>query len=194
MKRTTLILLVLTLLSYSNLSAQEIGDSTKIPFKLPAQQEVKKLKTAIIYTSKGELYVELFPEEAPWHVANFKFLADEGFYRNLKFYRLRKGQYIQGGAPKNNPNASLGYSLPPEFNQHKYQLGALVMTRNPDVINPERRSNSTQFRIVLERNNRLDGKYSVFGNVIGDLEVLKSLVKGDTIEEVKVFVRETPNS
>jgi hypothetical protein len=55
------------------------------PFNMPPKGEVLKIRSAIVETSKGKLFIELFPEEAPWHVTNFKYLADKNFYGNLTF-------------------------------------------------------------------------------------------------------------
>ena len=86
------------------------------PFILPKQSELNKLRSAVISTNKGELRLELYPEDAPWHVANFKYLADKGFYRNLPFHLYYPGYIIQGGAPSaKNLNSGPGYSLSAEF-------------------------------------------------------------------------------
>jgi peptidyl-prolyl cis-trans isomerase B (cyclophilin B) len=159
------------------------------PFQLPSQKVLSTLKSAVIYTNKGELYFELFPEDAPWHVANFKYLADKGWYRNTKFHIFSPNYIIQGGAPNNNPEGGPGYSLPPEFNVHKNINGSLGMARMPSFMNPGRRSHGSQFHILMMENPRMDGNYTVFGQLTKGTMVLSNLQRGDIIHDIKVFVR-----
>ena len=161
------------------------------PFSLPARADLFKIRSAIISTSRGNLAFELFPEEAPWHVANFKYLADTHFYRGLRFHLFYPNYIIQGGAPRGRPNEGPGYTLPPEFNTHKHEFGALGMARAYDFLNPGRRSNGSQFYIVLGDASNMDGSYTVFGRLVSGDAVLKSLKNGDTILDVKVFVAQT---
>lgn len=158
------------------------------PFTLPKAAELSRLRSAQIRTSKGDIFVELYPEDAPWHVANFKYRADRGFYRQTAFHLFFPGYIIQGGeAP-----ASLKvppYSLPPEFNSRRHIQGALGMARKQDVINPERRSDGEQFHLLLADAPHMDGKYTVFGRVTKGLAVMERLAKGDVIRDVEVFVR-----
>lgn len=157
------------------------------PFLLPPLTEVRKLRSALIQTSKGELVFRLFPESAPWHVANFKYLADKGFYRGLTFTGYYKNYLIQGGKPS-AARSGPGWSLPPEFNRHLHQRGALGMARVRDEANPERRSNGSQFHILLADAPHMDQNYTVFGQLVGGWEVLDNLRAGDIIDSVQVFV------
>jgi hypothetical protein len=77
--------------------------SQEPPFDLPPKGEVLKIRSAILETSKGKVYLELFPEEAPWHVANFKYLADKGFYKNLTFLFAHPDYLIPGGVQLPTP-------------------------------------------------------------------------------------------
>ncbi|MBX7143751.1 MAG: peptidylprolyl isomerase [Oligoflexia bacterium] len=167
--------------------SQVIAESDP-PFNLPPKQELQKLQSAIIYTGKGEIYFELYPQDAPWHVANFKYLADKGFYRNRRFHLYYPGYVIQGGSPDGKPSGGPGYSLPAEFNKHPHELGTLGMARQPDYINPERRSNGSQFHILLSDAPHMDGAYTVFGKVVKGLNVLQKLRKDDLIQDIKVYI------
>jgi cyclophilin family peptidyl-prolyl cis-trans isomerase len=167
------------------------------PFELPQRAELLKIRSAILETSSGKIFLELFPEEAPWHVANFKYLADKGFYNGLFFHLYQPGYMIQGGDPRGNGFGGPGYSLPPEFSNRHHSFGTLGMARTPDVydkkgrpINPERRSSGSQFYLILEDAPHLDGKYTIFGKVVGGMKVLSSLRKGDKIKKLTVFIRE----
>ena len=167
------------------------------PFNLPPKQEVLKIRSAIVETSKGKLFIELFPEEAPWHVTNFKYLADKGFYRNLSFHFAQRDYLIQGGDPLKNGKGGPGYDLPAEFSSRNHIPGTLGMARKPDVdertgkrANPERRSNGSQFHILLTDAPHMDGQYTVFGKVVGGFDTLKEIRAGDRIMKVTVFIRE----
>jgi cyclophilin family peptidyl-prolyl cis-trans isomerase len=161
----------------------------RVPFSLPDKNSVNRLRSAIIRTTRGDLTFELFPEQAPFHVANFKFLADQGFYRN-KIFHLRIQDYIvQGGVPPGRPNYTPRYSLPPEFHNSRHIRGSLGMARIPDDINPERRSHACQFHILLRESPQMDGNYTVFGQLVAGEEILDSLLEGDEILDVQVFVR-----
>jgi cyclophilin family peptidyl-prolyl cis-trans isomerase len=170
---------------------------TDPPFQLPERSEVLKIRSAIVETSKGSLYFELFPEEAPWHVANFKYLADKGFYNGLTFHLLESGYLIQGGDPLATGFGGPGYSLPAEFSSRAHRFGTLGMARKPDgynskkqLINPERRSSGSQFHILLDDATHMDGKYTIFGKLVGGEAVLQQLRRGDKITKIAVFIRQ----
>ena len=159
------------------------------PFELPPPSELAKLQSAIIYTSRGQLRFQLFPQEAPWHVANLKFLADKGYYRNKIFHIHHPGYIIQGGAPSTGIDPGPGWDLQAEFGDRKHRFGTLGMARLPNSSNPERRSHGGQFHIILDDSPQLDRDYTIVGELIGGSDVLKSLERGDTIVDLRVFVR-----
>jgi len=185
------IAVVLNLLAQTHVSAQEP------PFALPPRPEVLKIRSAILETSKGKVFIELFPEEAPWHVANFKYLADKGFYKGLSFHFSQPGYLIQGGDPKGTGRGGPGYTLPAEFSARSHIEGTIGMARVPDKspssgksTNPQRRSNGSQFHIVLAEAPHMDGHYTVFGKVVGGFDTIRELRKGDEITGLTVFIRE----
>lgn len=168
------------------------------PFDLPPRAELVRLKSAVLQTSKGTLFIELYPEDAPWHVANFKYLADKDFYRGISFHERIPGYIIQGGDPKGTGLGGPSYKLPAEFSQRKHVFGTIGMLRKPDIfgsdgrpVNPGRVSSGSQFYIALEDAAQLDGRYTIFGKVVGGLDVLKRLRVGDRIEKLEVFVRDS---
>ena len=87
------------------------------------------MKKAIIETEKGDIVLELFPNEAPGTVANFEKLANEGFYDGLTFHRVIPNFVIQGGCPIGNGTGGPGYTIKceTEGNPHKHGTGALSM-------------------------------------------------------------------
>jgi cyclophilin family peptidyl-prolyl cis-trans isomerase len=154
------------------------------PFQLPSTAEVTKIKSAHIKTTKGILYFELFPETAPIHVANFKFLADQGFYRGTSFKGYFNNYIIQA-----KPTAKKQYSLPPEFSAKVHKRGTLGMARWEDALNPERRSSPTEFHILLRDGKHMDNNYTIFGTLIKGWETLDRLETGDSILDVIVYIR-----
>ena len=190
-------LTALLLLEYVHPTALTAHAETEPPYELPSRPEILKIRSAVLETSQGNLYFELLPEEAPWHVANFKYLADKGFYNGLRFHLYMPGYLIQGGDPKGNGSGGPGYVLPAEFSERNHRLGTLGMARVPDgyskkkrSLNPQRSSNGSQFHILLGDAPHMDGRYTVFGKLSAGHEVLTKLRKGDSISKLTVYIRE----
>jgi cyclophilin family peptidyl-prolyl cis-trans isomerase len=153
-----------------------------IPFQVPPRSEILKIRSAIIKTNKGSLYFELFPEIAPLHVTNFKYLADKGFFIGATF---KDFEYILQA----KPTQRLKYSLPPEFSKRPHTRGTLGMARWEDELNPERRSSATQFHILKHDGKHMDTRYTIFGTLIKGWKVLDSLRSEDSVTEVIVYIR-----
>lgn len=178
--------LICILLKFVTVSyAEEFKDP---PFILPKQSELNKLRSALITTNRGKIKVELYPEDAPWHVANFKYLADKKFYQGLKFHLYQPDYIIQGGDPLGTGKGGPGYSLPAEFSKHHHAAGTLGMARLENAFNPERRSHGSQFHILMRDSTRMDSEFTIFGKVKEGMKVVKKLRLGDTIQDVVVFV------
>ena len=158
--------------------------SADLPYELPSQKEILKIRSAIIKTEKGDIFLRLFPKEAPIHTANFKYLADKGFYNNIRVHIFLENYLVHLAS---GPN----YSIPPEFNDLKHTRGRLSMVRKPDHLDLEhsRNSHGSQFRIILEDSFHMDGLYVVFAEIIKGFEVARNLRKGDLIEKIEVFVK-----
>jgi cyclophilin family peptidyl-prolyl cis-trans isomerase len=118
-------------------------------------------------TSEGDIVLELFDEDAPKTVSNFKQLASQGFYDGLIFHRVIPDFMIQGGCPQGTGTGGPGYTFEDEINQHKIVKGALAMANaGPDT-------NGSQFFIVTtEEAPWLDGKHTVFGEVRDGMDVV----------------------
>lgn len=152
-----------------------------------AAVDAGKKYIAVIRTSKGEIECELFPKDAPLSVTNFKYLADNGFYKGLAFHRVVPGFVIQGGDPTGTGAGGPGYTMPAEINPaHKHVKGALAWARTGDEVNPERRSSGSQFYITLAPTPFLDNGYTVFGQTVKGLDVVDKIQAGDKIESVEV--------
>jgi cyclophilin family peptidyl-prolyl cis-trans isomerase len=123
-------------------------------------------------TNQGTIEIELFDDDAPKTVENFKKLANDGFYNGVIFHRVIPDFMIQGGDPTGTGTGGPGYQFEDEFNDHKVVRGALAMA------NAGPNTNGSQFFIVTaEATPWLDGKHTVFGEVTSGMDVV------DTIEQ-----------
>jgi peptidyl-prolyl cis-trans isomerase B (cyclophilin B) len=121
------------------------------------------MSPAILHTTAGAISVELFDDDAPKTVANFRKLAEDGFYDGLVFHRVIPDFMIQGGCPEGTGRGGPGYTFEDEINDHKVARGALAMA------NAGPNTNGSQFFIVTtEAAPWLDGKHTVFGEVTAD--------------------------
>ena len=128
------------------------------------------MSTATMKTSEGDIVLELFDEDAPKTVSNFKKLASDGFYDGLVFHRVIDDFMIQGGCPQGTGTGGPGYTFEDEINDHKVVRGALAMA------NAGPNTNGSQFFIVtLEATPWLDGKHTVFGQVTDGMDVVDKL-------------------
>lgn len=135
--------------------------------------DTSKQYTAIIETEKGNMVLELFAKDVPVTVNNFVFLAREGFYDGSTFHRVLPGFMAQGGDPTGTGMGTAGYHFDDEFTGHKHEAGALSMA------NSGANTNSAQFFITFTPQPGLDGKHTVFGQLIEGMDVLESLTPRD---------------
>ena len=133
------------------------------------------MSQATIHTNHGAIEVELFDEDAPKTVENFRKLASDGFYDGVIFHRIIKDFMIQGGDPNGTGTGGPGYTFEDEFNQHKVVRGALAMA------NAGPNTNGSQFFIVTtDAAPWLDGKHTVFGRVVDGMDVVDRIEGTDT--------------
>ena len=127
------------------------------------------MASATMQTSEGPITFELFEEDAPKTVENFRKLAGEGFYDGLTFHRVINFM-IQGGCPQGTGTGGPGYTFEDEINPHKVVRGALAMA------NAGPNTNGSQFFIVTaDACPWLDGKHTVFGQVSEGMDVVDRL-------------------
>ena len=130
---------------------------------------------AVINTSAGAVTVELFEDDAPQTVANFRKLSEDGFYDGLIFHRVIPGFMIQGGCPEGTGTGGPGYTFEDEINDHKVVRGALAMA------NAGPNTNGSQFFIVTaEAAPWLDGKHTVFGQVTDGMDAVDAIESAPT--------------
>ncbi len=137
---------------------------------------------ATIKTSKGDIKLKLFPNEAPLTVLNFVNLSKRGFYDNLTFHRVIPGFMIQGGCPLGTGTGDPGYRFKDEFSPELKHGKPGVLS----MANAGPNTNGSQFFITHVPTPHLDNRHSVFGEVAGqkDQDVVDSIVRGDRIETI----------
>jgi cyclophilin family peptidyl-prolyl cis-trans isomerase len=155
-------------------------------------KDAKESNTVLMETSMGDITVELFENDAPQHVANFKKLVKSGFYNGTTFHRVIPNFMIQGGDPNSKDNdrsndgvGGPGYTIPAEI-KAKHEKGSLAAARMGDQVNPKRESSGSQFYIVTGEASHLDGQYTVFGKITKGLDVALK------IQNVKKDERDNP--
>ncbi len=128
------------------------------------------MSTAILQTNHGAIELELYDEDAPKTVENFKKLARAGFYDGVIFHRVIPDFMIQGGDPTGTGSGGPGYQFEDEFNDHKIERGALAMA------NAGPNTNGSQFFVVTtQAASWLDGKHTVFGKVTSGMDVADAI-------------------
>jgi peptidyl-prolyl cis-trans isomerase B (cyclophilin B) len=139
------------------------------------------MSQATMHTNHGPIQIELFDDDAPKTVENFRKLAGDGFYDGVIFHRVIKDFMIQGGDPTGTGTGGPGYTFEDEFNQHRIVRGALAMA------NAGPNTNGSQFFIVTtDAAPWLDGKHTVFGQVVSGMETV------DAIEGLPTGARDRP--
>lgn len=176
------LLAVLTLLTAVWSNAQEVAP----------QPGETILRLAI--ESRGIVSIQLFTKEAPRTTARIIQLVDQKFYDGQRFFRVMKSPkpfLVQAGDPSTkDPNADLnkagaggsGVTIPYEESGRPNVLGAVGLAAKPD----DKNSGDSQFYILLGPSRFLDGQHTVFGQVVGGLEVLKRIEKGDRITSATI--------
>jgi cyclophilin family peptidyl-prolyl cis-trans isomerase len=139
------------------------------------------MSQATMHTNHGPIELELFDDDAPKTVENFRKLAGEGFYDGVIFHRIIKDFMIQGGDPTGTGTGGPGYTFEDEFNDNRVVRGALAMA------NAGPNTNGSQFFVVTtDAAPWLDGKHTVFGRVTGGMETV------DAIEGLETGARDRP--
>jgi cyclophilin family peptidyl-prolyl cis-trans isomerase len=175
--------------------AETINNTPMTQYTFPGVLPEAETKVKVrIATSKGDIVLEMLPEEGPNAASNFVYLAKEGFYNGLKFHRREETFVIQGGDPLGNGTGGPGYqfdndAVRPESPQIKpfepderyvlYTRGTLAMA------NAGMNTNGSQFFIMLD-DKPLPPNYSIFGRVIEGMDVVDKITVGDVMTTVSV--------
>ena len=142
----------------------------------------EKKYTASFTTSRGEIVCELFAKDAPNTVNNFVYLAKDGFYDGTTFHRVIENFMVQGGDPTGTGRGGPGYRFEDEFggNPHRHKVGSLSMA------NAGPNTNGSQFFITHIATDWLDGKHTVFGQVLSGQDIVNAIQQGDQLTSVSI--------
>jgi cyclophilin family peptidyl-prolyl cis-trans isomerase len=158
----------------------------------PASYQVPNLTNppvstqAFIDTDRGTIQIELAVLDAPLTVDNFIALARRGFFNGLTFHRVVPDFVVQGGDPRGDGEGGPGYTTRNEISEQPYLRGTVGIALDwADT-------GGSQFFITHSPQPHLDAKYTVFGRVIGGIEVVDKIQQGDVIRRVRVWDGQQP--
>ncbi len=140
------------------------------------------MKVATIVTNRGTIRLQLHEDKAPRTVANFEKLVGDGFYNKLTFHRVLPDFMIQTGCPQGTGTGGPGYTFEDEFHPDLKHTGPGVLS----MANSGPNTNGSQFFITHIATPWLDGKHSVFGQVLSGKEIVDAVQQGDVMESVTV--------
>jgi len=163
-------------------TARADDTQTNTPTNVPMSNSNTN-EVAVIDTTEGTMVIQFWTDAAPNTIANFKKLAEKGFYDGTAFHRVIKGFMIQGGDPltKDASNEAMwgtgdpGYKIKAEFNDHSHQRGVISMARSND---PD--SAGSQFFICDGNPTFLDHQYTTFGKLVKGDDVLTKIANTPT--------------
>ena len=142
-----------------------------------------KMTTATISTSKGDIKVELYTEQAPKTTQNFIKLAKAGFYDNLVFHRVIADFMVQGGCPEGTGTGGPGYTFDDE-------ASALALPHDGpgrlSMANSGPNTNGSQFFITHIATPWLNGKHGVFGAVLEGQDIVDAIEQGDAMKSIVI--------
>ena len=171
----------------------EIAPPAPVPVKSAEPMRTLAVMKVKVGGKVKSVAFELYDEDAPITAENFARNVKDGLYKGLAFHRAIPGYLVQTGDPLTANNKSKadwgtgnpGFTIPSEFGL-KHRRGSVAMARLGDSENPSRESNGSQFYFSLGNLSALDGKYTIFGEVVSGIEVL------DEISRVDVDINDCP--
>jgi peptidyl-prolyl cis-trans isomerase B (cyclophilin B) len=139
---------------------------------------------AVIETSKGSIHLKLFADQTPVTVSNFVNLARRGYYNDLKFHRVIPDFMIQGGCPAGDGRGGPGYKFADEFVKELRHSKPGILS----MANAGPQTNGSQFFITHIPTPWLDGKHTVFGEVVSDADqdIVNAIAQGDKILSIVI--------
>ena len=171
---TKLVGKVVTLIKDGAVFQFPLKDVAELDGKAIAREDNPVVRIA---TTKGDIFVELYEDDAPNTVANFIELAEKGFYKGMAFHRIINGFMAQGGCPNSKRNATgtpgtggPGYTFDNEISSRRHDSRGIL-----SMANAGPNTNGSQFFLCFKETPWLDGKHTVFGKVTKGLEVLDKL-------------------
>ncbi len=140
------------------------------------------MKVATFDTDKGTIRIELFDDKTPITVGKFEQLCEKKFYDGLNFHRVLADFMIQGGCPEGTGTGGPGYNFEDEFHPDLKHTGPGILS----MANAGPNTNGSQFFITHLATPHLDGKHTVFGQVIEGQDVVDAIAQGDLMKTVRV--------
>ncbi len=151
-------------------------------YSAPPQMQIETNRKyhVVIKTNKGDIHLELNPAEAPLSVNNFVALARDGYYDGVTFHRVVPRFVIQGGDPTGTGSGGPGYKFKDEPVQRPYKAGTVAMA------NAGPNTNGSQFFICLEDQPGLPPNYTIFGDTVAGMDVVRNIRVGEVMQSVTV--------
>lgn len=144
-------------------------------------KSIKREQKAIITTTKGDIKICLFVEEAPGSVSNFITLVNQQYYNNKFFHRVVPNFVVQAGCNRGDGFGSEAYSIRSEFSPRKYKKGSLGMA------SAGKDTEGTQWFITHSPTPHLDGRYTIFAEVYTGMDVVDRIEVGDKIIKIELI-------
>ena len=151
-------------------------------YNAPPQMQIETNRTyhVVIKTNKGDIHLDLNPAEAPMTVNNFVTLARDGYYDGVTFHRVVPRFVIQGGDPTGTGSGGPGYKFKDEAVKRPYKAGTVAMA------NAGPHTNGSQFFICLEDQPGLPPNYTIFGDTVAGMDVVRNIRVGDVMQSVTI--------
>jgi cyclophilin family peptidyl-prolyl cis-trans isomerase len=129
---------------------------------------------------RGEVRLEILVDDAPLAGASFLALARKGFYDGLTFHRVVPNWVVQGGDPRGDGWGDAGFALPDEPGPRPFLRGSV------GIAKLDRNDGGCQFFITHLPAPRLDGRFTLFAQVIEGMDVVDRIEEGDVIESIRI--------
>ena len=139
------------------------------------------VRGALLVTSRGDIEWAFFRREAPQTVKNFVRLAERGFFKGSVFHRVVPDFVIQDGDPTGTGSGGPGYTIRCEYNRIRYQAGMVGMALSG------KDTGGSQWFITESPQPHLDGRYTIFARVLRGMDVVRSIVQGDRLLDVRIL-------
>ncbi len=166
---------------FENREAKPVDKSFNHPIDWTLVKTIDAHQLAVIKTTKGDITIQLFVEEAPGSVGNFVSLVKRDYYDGKFFHRVVPNFVIQGGCPRGDGWGSEDYSIRSEFSGRKYKTGSVGMA------SAGKDTEGVQWFITHSPTPHLDGRYTIFAEVTKGMEVVHTIEVGDQILDIQLL-------
>ncbi|MCA6078492.1 peptidylprolyl isomerase [Fulvivirga sedimenti] len=165
----------------NGIESEEFAYENKQEIDWQGLQQLSENPKAVIHTTKGDIFLDLFPEDAPGSVINFINLARSGYYNGIRFHRVVPNFVIQAGCDRGDGWGGGTYAIRTEISGRQYEAGTVGMA------SAGKDTESTQWFITHFPTHHLDDDYTVFAKVTDGMEVVHQIEVGDAINSIEIF-------